>query len=268
MSGSSSAAKAVGESIGRVAEDQVEALARRGAGSAARRRARPRARSLEPELARRCAARSGRARVDERRAPRAPRESASIAERAVPQKRSSTRGARDVAEDREERLAHAVGGRPHGRRAPRRRREPPAPELARRRPASGSRRDRLGPLVAEAPRAPRPAAARAPGASSEPCRSRSSIDLARAPRAAAPCPRAASATRNRGRPCCRVPRISPSPRSARSTSASLKPSRSLAIASSRALRELGLRVARRGCSSDSCSPRPTRPRSWWSCESP
>ena len=52
-----------------------------------------------------------------------------------------------------------------------------------------------------------------------------------------------SATRKRGSPLWRVPRISPSPRSVRSTSASLKPSRSVAIASSRRRARLRRRVA-------------------------
>ena len=46
-----------------------------------------------------------------------------------------------------------------------------------------------------------------------------------APRRAAAASSGSSAIRNRGRPCWRVPRISPSPRRVRSTSASSKPSR-------------------------------------------
>ena len=118
---------------------------------------------------------------------------------------------------------------------------------ARRRPLSSPattlihRRLRAAPSVT--PVCPRPARRRsAPGrpassgpssgASSDPYRSSSSISSRRASVSTATSS-GSSATRKRGRPCCRVPRISPSPRSARSTSASLKPSRSASIAARR-----------------------------------
>ena len=71
------------------------------------------------------------------------------------------------------------------------------------------------------------------------------------------------ATRARG-PGWRVPISSPSPRSRRSTSASAE-----AVAVARPSRS----DARSSCDpksrhTDSCSPRPTRPRSWCSCEMP
>ena len=69
----------------------------------------------------------------------------------------------------------------------------------------------------------------------------SSIDHARASSSSSESS-GSRATRNSGRPCWRVPNTSPSPRSVRSTSASLKPSRSAATASQPAPRQLGVRV--------------------------
>ena len=170
-------------------------------------------------------------------------------------------GAGDVAENREERLAGAVRRRPDSR---------PAAALS-----GGGRRS--SPATTLTPRCPRPArrrseAARRRGAGRAPDRRASrSACRARSPRGerrpGAARPREARAARKRGSPLWSVPRISPSPRSERSTSASLKPSRSVAIASSRrrAVSEAG---SPKRMQYDSCSPRPTRPRSWWSWESP
>ena len=77
-----------------------------------------------------------------------------------------------------------------------------------------------------------------------------------------------SAAAKRGRPCWRVPRISPSPRRARSTSASLKPSLSPRDRLEPAAGQSPRRLRGRAGSSESCSPRPTRPRSWCSWETP
>ena len=135
-----------------------------------------------------------------------------------------------VAQDREDRLARALrrwGARPARRRAARR---AAARRARRRRPASG--RETLRALVAEAPRGDVEQqaqlrrverAVRARGALATSRRASSSSSSRRAAR-----PPGTAAAR-----CWRVPRISPSPRSARSTSASLKPSRSAAIASIR-----------------------------------
>ena len=70
------------------------------------------------------------------------------------------------------------------------------------------------------------------------------------------------ATRNCGRPCWRVPSTSPAPRRCRSTSASRKPSRC-----SQRLQAAAAGVAEQDAQA-ACSPRPIRPRSWWSCEIP
>ena len=71
------------------------------------------------------------------------------------------------------------------------------------------------------------------------------------------------ATRNCARPDWRVPSISPSPRSSRSISASLKPSRCWASARSR-----GDSFGPKRMQTDACAPRPIRPRSWCSWEIP
>ena len=67
------------------------------------------------------------------------------------------------------------------------------------------------------------------GAARSPCR-RSIAMTSRRASASSVASAGSSATRNRGRPCWRVPRISPSPRRVRSTSASSNPSRIVAIA--------------------------------------
>ena len=194
----------------------------------------PRPRSLDvAERRPACRGRPGRRARRRARAPRSP-------SAPVPQKRSSTRAPSTLAEHREDRLAHPVGGRPH--RPAVRRRELPAAQL----PADDPhlrhglrlRGDLLG---RSSPKRRRAASSSGPssGASSEPWRSRSaSTSLAGLEQERGVLGQLGDA-RSRGRPCWRVPRISPSPRSARSTSASLKPSRSPAIASSRAPRQLG-----------------------------
>ncbi len=135
-------------------------------------------------------------------------------------------GALDVAERREDRLAHAVGGRPH---LPAPRRDEPAPPQL-----SGDHPHRAG-------------SARRAVAEAAPGRVHQRAELRRVERAVAAQQlqhllagreqgRRVLGQRGdakRGRPCWRVPSISPSPRSARSTSASLKPSRSRSTASSR-----------------------------------
>ena len=107
---------AVGESIRGIDEDEVEtlgsallvALGQPAAGVGA-----DELRALAEAEALDVAERRAGVAVDEDR-PAAPRESASIASAPVPQKRSRTRAPADlVAERREDRLADAVGGRPH-----------------------------------------------------------------------------------------------------------------------------------------------------------
>ena len=71
------------------------------------------------------------------------------------------------------------------------------------------------------------------------------------------------ATLNWASPDWRVPSISPSPRSSRSISASLKPSRC-----SPSARRRGDSFGPNSTHTDGCSPRPMRPRSWCSCEMP
>jgi len=70
-----------------------------------------------------------------------------------------------------------------------------------------------------------------------------------------------------GRPCCRVLKNSPGPRSLRSCSAILKPSLVLTMISRR-LCAVSFSVSEKSRQYASCFPRPMRPRSWWSWASP
>ena len=142
------------------------------------------ARGREPERARRCRA-PARVSRSTSVARAAPRESASIASAPVPQKRSSTPAPADVAENREHRLADAVGGRPHASERPRRD-EAPAPQLAGDRsltPGSDRPRRRTGGgRLEQRPELRRRRASRAVAAARSP-RARASIS-GRGPRAA------------------------------------------------------------------------------------
>ena len=136
---------------------------------------------------------------------------------------------------------HAVGGRASARR-------PAAPRGAgpRYAPATTRTQHPLRPRSAR-PRAPRSAArarsrsSACSGSSSSGSAASSAIDSARASSSSS-ASSGSRATRNSGSPCWRVPSTSPSPRSVRSTSARLKPSRSAATASSRLPGELRARV--------------------------
>ena len=142
----------------------------------------------------------------------------------VPANRSSTRSAVQRAEDREQRLAHAVGGRAHV--APRAAPSACGRRSGRRRPSC---RDGLGLDPGE--RGRRAARARArPGRGQR--RAGQARRRGRAP--AARRRRAAARSVKRASPDWRVPVSSPSPRSSRSISASRKPSECLASAFRRA----------------------------------
>ena len=80
--------------------------------------------------------------------------------------------------------------------------------------------------------------------------------------------RRSEASRRSLRPFWRMPRTVPSPRSSRSTSASSKPSSVASSASSRARRRLGDLLGEQVAPGLVASPRPTRPRSWWSWAMP
>ena len=184
----------------------------------------------------------------------------------------------DVAEHREQRLAHAVGGRPR-RPAPRRLQAPAAeasrdhphrphrsPSAApRRRGRAGLRRDRLERLGAEPPleRVGRAARARAPAARGRPRRSPRAqrpraleqlgvlgqardLELRRSRTGACRPARPPCAARGRSRPGGSRRRARP----ARAAAPSRAP------------------AGRPGSSCARCSPRPTRPRSWCSWEIP
>src|ERR1043165_118463 len=119
-----------------------------------------------------------------------------------------------------------------------------------------------------------PHQSRSPAATATPISSRAKVSAAATPRSTTSIAtslafsiKAWSRTmlpkRNRGTPDCFVPRNSPGPRSSRSRSATSKP---LLVCAKRSRRSLSLSETR--MQYDLRAPRPTRPRSWWSCERP
>ena len=80
--------------------------------------------------------------------------------------------------------------------------------------------------------------------------------------------RTRSPMRSVGTPDCRVPKKSPGPRSARSRSASTKPSPSRPSPSAAPCASSLSGVWYSSTQVAASAPRPTRPRSWWSCDSP
>ncbi len=171
------------------------------------------------------------------------------------------------AEDREQRLAHPVGGRAGG--APRRRgerRPPRLPAITRTGTpthpghstgvgACGSARG----LRAVGGRAARRRAARA---RARRARGRRRGSARRAPRArsSSSASSGSRATRNWASPDWRVPTSSPSPRSSRSISASRKPS----VCAAERLEAGATPSGRTAGTARRARPRPTRPRSWCS----
>ena len=147
----------------------------------------------------------------------------------------------DVAEDREERLARAVGrsgARPSTGEAASSSRRPPSS------PADDPHSRRRSPPTRSSPKRPR--AASSSGPSSGDVERAVALEqrdhLARAPRASSSTSSGQLGDAEARQAVCSVPRISPSPRRARSTSASLKPSRSRRDRLHPAPRELRRRV--------------------------
>ena len=260
---------AVGESIGGIDEDEVEARPRSGP-----RRVPP---ASAPASARTSSARSprprrstlpsaGRVSRSTRTAPRGAARERLDRQRAGAAVEVEDAGAVDpVAERREDRLADAVGGRPH---LPAARRDQALPlQLSGDDPhRTALEWDRVGGAGAEAAAGGVEQRAEGRGVERAVAAQQGQHLLAgleqqrRRPRAARR--RRSAAGRAGG---CRGPR--PRRAAPRSTSASLKPSRSPATACSRR------RASSPASSANSrqwegCSPRPTRPRSWCSWETP
>ena len=257
--------KTVGESIRRVAEDEVEAPP--GAPQVAERVGADDLRAVrQAELVARCARASADVGVDQRR-PAGParerldrraRRCREEVEDAAPRRRR--RGSRRAPRGRGPRSARTAAGAAAALPAG-------VPSARRRRLASLYAASRLGALVAEALAGPRRAAA--------PARARRASRAGRAARA--PRARASSSSGD----------VLGKLRDAEARQAVLAGAEDLALAAQREVDlgeleavALGLRsppdaggrssepASAKRMQCDSCSPRPTRPRSWWSCESP